>query len=316
MGQVTSNECECRETFLHMCLPDEPHNDTQNTLEVNVPHARPQAPPVHPLHAALSESGHDAVGGLGGQLNPNLAEQVNAFTFASDEGAEVFAAPPPSGRSYASSPNRQQINRSPQRVPDFAAATLGSTPMDVTVDDILSNLDGSEEVLYGTAFATFHGGRNGWIGMDSSTMRDFICTNTCISMEDIDMELLKVASSEEGLSLNDFLVLLREFPISEGEAIMQFMGMSADGESLVSQECRSALLLFMQQAFATNFSDDWWDRIFNTVMWDAGVTVSMEQWLIYCKLTARIVRLLRYVQIQKASANPYSSRGRPVRGGA
>lgn len=311
MGQVSSNECECRDNFFHLCIPEEPHSDTQNTLEVKVPSVNAQAPPIHPVHSALSEKKHDF---FDGQLSPSLAVQMTAFTFASDEGT-VFSAPPPvdcGALSPASS-----LNRSPKSAQDFVATTLGSTYVDVTVDDILSNVERAEEVLYGEAFAMFHGRRNGCVGLDSATMRDFICTNTCISMQDIDVELLKVASSEEGLSLNDFLRLLREFPVSDGESIMQFMGMSADGESLVAEECRSALLLFMQQAFATNFSDERWERIFNTVMWDAGVTVSMEQWILYCKLTARIVRLLRYLQIQKASCGPpQNSRGKPVRGGA
>jgi hypothetical protein len=280
---------------------------------------------MHPVNASLSETKPD---NSNAALNHNHAVQMNAFSFAADEGP-LYAAPPPmevkspgsgryrpqsSNQSPQSSTQYQPLNQSPQSIPDLG---FGSACADVTVDDILSNVDRAEEVIYEEAFAMFRGGRTGVVGLDSATMRDFVCTNTCISMQDIDMELLKVASSDDGLSLNDFLRLLREFPISDGESIMQFMGMSADGETLVAEECRSALLLYMQQAFSVNFSEDQWERIFNTVMWDAGVTVPMEQWILYCKLTARILRLLRYVQIQKASGKGApESRGRPVRGGA
>jgi len=291
MGQVSSNECQCRDSLFHLCVPDAQQNDAQKTLEIEVPSAQ-----KGPTHVALLET----------KLDPNLAVQMTAFTLSADEGA-VFAAPPPiECRSPASSLNREQRN-----------ATVGSAYMDVTVDDILSNPEGAEGALYGEAFAKFHGGHNEFVGLDSRTMRDFICTNTCISMQDIDVELLKIASSEQGLSLNDFLALLREFSISDSDCITQFVGMSVDGESLVAEECRTALLLFMQQALATNFSDEHWERIFNTVMWDAGVTVLLEQWIPYCKLTARIVRMLRYTQIQKLAKNPpHDSRGQPVRGGA
>jgi len=205
-------------------------------------------------------------------------------------------------RSNTSSPKRDQVDRFPQ--------------CDVSVDDILSNPDRVEEVLYGEAFAMFLGGHHGVVGLDSTSMRDFICTNTCISMQDIDVEMLKVASSEQGLNLSDFLLLMRQFPIPDDDCIVQFVGMSADGESLVAEECRTALLVFMQHSFTTNFSDEQWECIFNTVMWDADVTVLMEQWILYCKLTARIVRLLRYIQFRKQAKSQPSSSGMPVRGGA
>merc|ERR1719230_269878 len=134
-------------------------------------------------------------------------------------------------------------------------------------------------------------------------------------MRDMDMELLKVTSPDEGLTREVFLDLLREFPISESEAISHFLGLSSDGESLVSEDCRTGLLLFAQQKFSANFSGDRWECILNTVMWDAGVSVPMEQWLGYCKLAGRIVRLLRYAQVQKLALGSRGSRP-GVRGGA
>jgi hypothetical protein len=185
----------------------------------------------------------------------------------------------------------------------------------VTPDDILSNLEGSEEVLYGEAFSMFPGGRNGFVGLDSAAMRDFICTNSAVSMEDIDMELLKVASPDEGITRDAFLHMLREFPVPEGESISHFLGLSSDGESLAAEECRTGLLLFAQQKLSSNFSDDRWDCILNTVMWDAGMRVMMDQWLSYCKLTGRMVRVLRYAQVQKLALGSRGNRN-GIAGGA
>jgi hypothetical protein len=185
----------------------------------------------------------------------------------------------------------------------------------MTADDILSNLDGCEDILYGEAFAMFLGSTRGFVGLDCNTMRDFICTNSILSMADIDMELLKVASPDEGLSRFGFMLMLREFPISESDAISHFLGLSPDGDTLVSEECRSGLLLFAQEKLPTNFTDERWDCILNTIMWDAGMIVTMDQWLSYCKLMGRMVRLLRYAQIQKSSFGGHRVRT-GVRGGA
>jgi len=115
-------------------------------------------------------------------------------------------------------------------------------------------------------------------------------------MDDIDLELLKITQGE-GLNQEGFLRLLREFSAADGECLEQFLGMSTDGDTLASEECRSALLMFATQKLHANFGDDRWDRIFNVVMWDAGTKVGMEQWMKYCKQTGRLVRLIRYSEL-------------------
>jgi len=235
-----------------------------------------------PTHYAATES-------------PQLRQGGAGFGFPGEEG--FIAAPPPQEDRNPMAGIPPPPNREPSGGRSPPPPAQSSARREVTADDILSNLEGAEEVLYSEAFASFPGGLNGFVGLDSAAMRDFLCTNSSISMEDIDLELLKVASPDEGLSRDGFLHLLREFSVSDGDAISQFMGLSADGESLASEECRSGLLLFAQQKLSTNFGDERWERIFNTVMWDAGLKTTMEQWLTYCKLTGRIVRLLRYAQL-------------------
>lgn len=144
---------------------------------------------------------------------------------------------------------------------------------------------------------SFPGGLNSFVGLDCTVMRDFICTNSSITMDDIDMELLKVASPDEGLGRDSFLHLLRDFAASEGECLENFLGLSTNGETLAAEECRNGLLMFATQRLHTNFSEDRWDCIFNIVMWDAAAMVPMEQWVGYCKTTSRICRLLRYAQV-------------------
>jgi len=279
MGQSVSDQCSCNDGFLGMCTPEDPNKEAASTLQ-----ASPQ--PAYPM-PTLSERGSPPAPPSpmrqgGGGWGSSSEEQIGFIAPPPEDGG-MYGAPPPTGSGFSPAPAPQ--GASPDR-------------RDVSADDILSNIEGSEEVLYSEAFASFPGGLNGSVGLDSAAMRDFLCTNSSITMDDVDMELLKVANEEMCLPTHGFLHLLREFSISEGDSISQFMGLSHDGESLSAEECRSGLLLFAQQKLhVTNFGDERWECIFNTVMWDAGVSVSMEQWLGYSKLTGRLVRLLRYAQL-------------------
>jgi len=305
MGQNAScsvDECHCQDGLLQFCVTEDPHNELQSTIE-------PTPVPGYPMQAALSELPVQS-------LQMKLPVQ-GGIDFTSEETAYVAAPPPPGSPTRGFPPLERNGSPSPETIRKRAAALLSTPQHGVTVDDILSNIDGAEEALYGEAFMMFPGGRNGFVGLDSAAMREFLCTNTAISMEDIDMELLKVSSPDDGLNCEGFLHLLREFPFSDGDSLSHFMGMSADGESLGVEECRSGLLLFAQEKLSSNFTDERWECIFNTVMWDAGVTVMMEQWLTYCKLTGRILRLLRYAQVQKLADHQVGAGGRPgIRGGA
>jgi len=296
MGQQFSSECVCQEGGLfNMCTPEDPGKEAQGTLQ-------PTPVPGYPTDV-LSERNSCRSAGQGASMNLAMTQGVDGVGFASEEVAFVAAPPPNSGYS-------PKVRLQPLQEPTI----LSPVRREVTAEDILSDLVGAEENLYGGAFAMLPGGHDGFVGLDSVSMRDFVCTNSALSMADIDLELLKVAAAEEGLTRDVFLQLLREFSVSDGDAILHFMGLSNDGESLSSEECRSALLLFGQQELSTSFSEDRWERILNTVLQDAGVMVTMEQYLTYCRLTGRIVRLMRYAQIKKLA---YGSRSKPgVRGGA
>lgn len=304
MGQQASSECTCQDGFFHMCTPEDPSKEAQSQLT-------PSPVPGYPAGMSAANSERGGANGPAPAISiqpPMRQDNGPRFGFGEDQQQGGFIPPPPQEdrspmaglpppREPSSSPPPPQPAGSKRGGPSAAPNSSSPGRREVTADDILSNLEGSEEVLYGEAFASFPGGLNGFVMLDCVAMRDFICTNSSISMDDIDLELLKIASPDEGLSLHGFLHLLREFSISDGDSISHFMGLSSDGETLVAEECRSGLLLFAQQRLMTNFNDDRWECIFNTVMWDASVSVSMEQWINYCKFTGRIVRLLRYGQL-------------------
>lgn len=276
MGQKMSDECGCQ-VFEGMCGPKDPDSDQQAQVSASY------------QNSAMSERGSPA--NPGKYSSVASYEQTPERQSQGQSGApeEAFAPPPADIGSPIAAPPPMN-SESPSRGPS-------TTRREVSVDDILSNLEGSEEVLYGDAFSSFPGGTTNYVTLDCLPMRDFLVTNSCISMDDVDIELLKVASTDDGLSRDGFLHLLREFSVSESDSLGQFMGLSSNGESLAAEECRSGLLLFCQQKLSTNFSEDRWECVFNAILWDAGLVVDMEKWCLYCKTTARMVRLIRYAQL-------------------
>jgi hypothetical protein len=165
----------------------------------------------------------------------------------------------------------------------------------VSFDYILSDLESAEEVAYGEAFSICAGGKQ-IAPMDCVPMREFILTHTCIAPDDLDPHLLQVATDENTLTVDGFLHVIRENAVSETSTIEQFLGMSQNGETIAAQECRSGLLVYSQRDLGANFSEEKWDRIFNTVMWDADITVQMDKWMFYCKVVSRIIRLSSYAK--------------------
>jgi hypothetical protein len=165
----------------------------------------------------------------------------------------------------------------------------------ITFDYILSDLEGAEQVAYGEAFSICAGGKQ-VSPMDCVPMREFILNNTCITADDLDPHLLQVATEETTITVDGFLHVIRENAVSDTSTIEQFLGMSQNGETVAAEECRSGLLVYSQRDLGANFAEEKWDRIFNTVMWDADVTVSMEKWRFYCKVVARIIRLSTYAK--------------------
>lgn len=300
MGQQVTTECQCNDGFFQLCVPDasnyEQHNEINDTLHPSYPGVPTQYVPSHQdLYGAIASPNHSAV-----HLEPSAPSMLaGAATTVQDDYTTVTGLAMP---SPPSTPAQKDV-----RLPWYQR---------ITHKDITSNLEDSEEMVYGEAFAVLLGGQSGYVGLDSAVMREFICANSTISTSDIDFELLKVASPDEGLSRDAFLALLREFPILEADSISRFLDLSTNGEDMGSEECRTGLLMFGQDVIASNVGQLEWEKVLDTVMIDAGVVVKMEQWIMYCKLMGRIVRLSRYVHSQKSAVNVSRSGSLGVMGGA
>lgn len=184
--------------------------------------------------------------------------------------------------------------------PDASSGVAPSAPTApstrITFEQILSDLEAAEQAGYGEAFTSCAGGRS-TAQMDCVPLREFILAHTAIGPDDLDPELLRVATDEGNFNMDGFLHVIRENAVSDTACIEQFLGVSSNGETVAAEECRSSLLIFSQQHLQASFNEEQWDRVFNTVMWDSGVQVSMEKYIGYCKLVARVVRLAQYARV-------------------
>lgn len=185
-------------------------------------------------------------------------------------------------------------------VPAAASAARGATGLAATVlstvsfDLVLSDLETAEQLAYSQAFNRFDTHGTGCVPMDHEGLREFLLSNSAIDIEELDTELLKAGSLDDGgLRLDSFFVLLREHAIADTTAIEEFLGTSTDGVTASAQDCRNRLLLLGQRQLDAHFNEEQWDCIFNTVMMNADVVVPMEQFITYCNSTARIVRVAK-----------------------
>lgn len=213
-------------------------------------------------------------------------------------------APPPAPRPAAAAPAADAPpSRSP---PAAAAAAAGAAPaasgggfgggMDLEV--VLIDLEGAETQAYISALTEISGGM-GSVGPDNAQLRDFLLTNTALSADDLDTELLKVATASESFSveMDGFISLIRENCISENDALQQFISLSSDGMEITAEDCRSGLLNLLQHRLNMSWPEATAERVFDVVMVDAALTISMEQWITYCKKIGRIARLARYLRL-------------------
>jgi len=165
-----------------------------------------------------------------------------------------------------------------------------------SLDVFIEDLEGSERRAYGEAFGKLDLHGAGAVPPDCAALRSLILENSALKEAELDVELLKVGSLDEGgLSLPSLLQLLRDNAVADTAAIEEFLNSSSDGVTSTSVECRSRLLLVGESYLGAQFTEDQWDKILNAVMMDADVTIQLEQWLSYCNAVARIIRLVKFV---------------------
>eukprot|EP00747_Dinoflagellata_sp_TGD_P169355 gnl/TRDRNA2_/TRDRNA2_198153_c0_seq1.p1 gnl/TRDRNA2_/TRDRNA2_198153_c0~~gnl/TRDRNA2_/TRDRNA2_198153_c0_seq1.p1 ORF type:complete len:279 (-),score=30.71 gnl/TRDRNA2_/TRDRNA2_198153_c0_seq1:23-859(-) len=276
MGAKQSDLTNCQEKgFLACCSPGDP-GDTDNG-DIQPPQTR-----------TLGDSGAETPVGTA----PRMAPRVPS--------AERSPNPP-------SAPGRQatEDDYAPAPAPDYSSQAPAPPPAPVaggpvvSLDLVLSDLESAEQMAYEQAFASFSGKScNTPVPLDCAALRDFVCSNSAVSIEDLDLELIRAGASldDNTVSLEAFLLLLRENAVPEAVAIGQFLGLSGNGESMAAEECRSGLLLFGQRELSARFSEEQWDRILTTAMMEADITIMMEGWITCCKRVARVVRLSRYAR--------------------
>lgn len=197
---------------------------------------------------------------------------------------------PPEGQPYvgAHSSYDDSYTGIPPSPPGGYEAPAGGSGL--SFDAILSNLEAAEAKAYEGAFNSFAGG--GPVPLDNDQCRGFLMANG--SFDDLEMDLLTVATENMTLDLSGFLRILRLRPISDQDIYGQFSAFSSDGTSLASEECRTGLTLMCQDRLAATFDDERWDCILTMVMMDAPPSVSIDEWMLYAKSVARYVRLIQY----------------------
>jgi len=175
-----------------------------------------------------------------------------------------------------------------------SSAQGGYTGPSISIDFVLSDLERAEEQVYAEAFQRLSKGRR--VENDDPEIRQFIIAHSSLTINNLDEKLFTIAP-DPPLTGKAFIGVLRDGAASEEDSLAEFLRLSADGETMPSEECRSGLLLFGQQHLSISFSEDRWDCVLNTIMIDADVIVNMESWIRYCKMLARIAGLVKYCRI-------------------
>jgi len=150
--------------------------------------------------------------------------------------------------------------------------------------------------VYGTTWADIAGGQLS-LQLDDQKMREFLLTHTTIHLDDLDTELIKVASNTDTFSIDlpIFVKLLRDFAFNESDALQFFINVS-DGNAFSAEDCRSGLL-GVQENLEAAWPQATQDKIFDSIMSDAGVRIDMENWMRYCSRLGRVTRLMRYLRM-------------------
>lgn len=221
-----------------------------------------------------------------------------------EEEDEFFVPPPPAPALEPKAPHRPGAPAAPAAtVAPASVAPVASPPAaparapKLSLESILADLEGAEESAFGSAFTSIAKGQEA-LQPDDIQLRRFIESHSAV--QDVDTELLKIASTNEAFAIgrDAFVMLLRMNPVNESEALESFLRLAAGGvsENITAEDCRTGLFQLLQN-IGESLIGDTSERIIDTVMVDAGLQVSMEQWVGYSKTTGRIARLWLYAKV-------------------
>lgn len=192
----------------------------------------------------------------------------------------------------------------PPPAPRPAAASAGGSTGGLTFASVLADLEDSEQMVFGSSFQAFNSGNP--VPYTHDGLKDFVATNTAVSFQDLDTELVRVASANEDMqvTVSDFLAVLRENAASDTAMLESFLNLAASSpggsEAIEASECRSGLLMFFNDQLGPQvvaMSEQRWEAVFDSVMSDCGPTVSMDSWTMYAKRIARVIRVVHLAKL-------------------
>ncbi|CAE7444088.1 B'ETA [Symbiodinium sp. KB8] len=143
----------------------------------------------------------------------------------------------------------------------------------LSLESILADLEGAEESAFGSAFTSIAKGQEA-LQPDDIQLRSFIESHsldprTSGAVQDVDTELLKIASTNEAFAIgrDAFVMLLRMNPVNESEALESFLRLAAGGvsENITAEDCRTGLFQLLQN-IGESLIGDTSERIIDTVM--------------------------------------------------
>lgn len=273
MGQ---ENCHCA----GMCGPQAPEEERRHqvTVEPEPPRSQGQSQDyAAPRHGDANGSSHHDVRSGETPRDTYSRGQDNGW----DHDGGYLPPPPPEPVGFAPAP-----------------VGGGGGGRGVTIEAILDNLDHEEEKAYGAAFDSFSGGAAS-VELSNDGMREFISRNNALSMEDVEMAMLMTIGEdiEMGINRDKFITLIRKTAIKDEEVLNQYQCLVTGDAELTSPECRSGLLAFATSKLGMNFSEERWEAVLDSVMKSAGITISMENWLEFCGVLARICRLVRHLNM-------------------
>lgn len=169
---------------------------------------------------------------------------------------------------------------------------------------VFLNLEQHEQESYGEVFRSFRGGGpggDGVVAVDDPALLSFVEKMSCLSEGEAQSAICRLGSTLEGISLDDFLHLLRQHATSEAAAIECFLSIG-DADELPLLACKRGLQRFAQQNFSPALALNEWESLISAVVKGAGISVTLETWVGYCKRLARGLRLLRHLGVDPCSA--------------
>merc|ERR1712194_687577 len=171
----------------------------------------------------------------------------------------------------------------------------------LTFQAVVQDLEKTEQLVYGSAFVTLSPSSTPLPVMTPSLV-DYVATNSSLAMDEVDTELLKLASTTDEMTIDkdQFVQIMQNSAVGEHPVLETFLSMG-NGEVMEASECRTGMLVFFSDSLGPmvqGLSEDRWDTIFNEVLIDAGAEVNLEAWTNYCKRVARIIRMVHLAKPQ------------------